>query len=309
MHAQASALALASGGARGAYQAGALLYLAEQGLTFDLVAGTSIGALNGAYYAQGDGSAGHLQKLCELWRAASEMGLLQVNGQALLPALALLVSSRLSSFAALAGQVGRGPFALLDPRPVERLLDHWIDYEKVCGSRIDLTITVLRELDAVIDIMTGPWRAATYLRARELGPAALRQALLAAAAIPLAYPSQRVGGNCYSDAALSDPLPARVLHQRGAKRIVSIFLADETIQDRADYPDCVLFQIRPSVEINTSYATTFDFSRDAIERLINLGYHDARNNFECARALYVAIIELRARGTANQKLADSLPER
>lgn len=57
------ALALSAGGARGAYQAGAMLFFAEQGIKFSAVAGTSIGALNGAHYAQGDGSVAHIEKL------------------------------------------------------------------------------------------------------------------------------------------------------------------------------------------------------------------------------------------------------
>jgi predicted acylesterase/phospholipase RssA len=43
---------------------GALLYLAEHGLRFGAVAGSSIGSLNGAYLVQGDGSPGHLEGLC-----------------------------------------------------------------------------------------------------------------------------------------------------------------------------------------------------------------------------------------------------
>jgi len=62
------ALALAAGGARGVYQAGAMLFLAEQGIRFNAVAGTSVGALNGAFYAQGDGSVAHIERLRELWQ-------------------------------------------------------------------------------------------------------------------------------------------------------------------------------------------------------------------------------------------------
>src|SRR5690625_7269705 len=51
-------LCLASGGARGAYQAGALVALAERGERYDRIIGTSIGALNGAFYAQSVGSVG-----------------------------------------------------------------------------------------------------------------------------------------------------------------------------------------------------------------------------------------------------------
>ena len=47
------ALVLAGGGSLGAYQVGAIKALTELGFTFDIVTGTSIGALNGAFYASG----------------------------------------------------------------------------------------------------------------------------------------------------------------------------------------------------------------------------------------------------------------
>ena len=44
-------LVLEGGGAKGAYQFGCLLALAERGIAFDAIAGTSVGALNGALVA------------------------------------------------------------------------------------------------------------------------------------------------------------------------------------------------------------------------------------------------------------------
>lgn len=45
------ALALEGGGARGAYEAGAIKALTKKKIYFDAVAGTSIGAINAAFYA------------------------------------------------------------------------------------------------------------------------------------------------------------------------------------------------------------------------------------------------------------------
>jgi len=44
-------IVLSGGGAKGAYEVGFLKYLAEEGIQADAIAGTSIGALNGAIYA------------------------------------------------------------------------------------------------------------------------------------------------------------------------------------------------------------------------------------------------------------------
>ena len=47
-------LALEGGGSRGAYHIGVYQACLEQGLTFDAICGTSIGAVNAALLAQGD---------------------------------------------------------------------------------------------------------------------------------------------------------------------------------------------------------------------------------------------------------------
>lgn len=55
-------LALEGGGAKGAYQAGAIRALLKRGITFDGVAGTSIGAINAAFFA-----AGNCEAMYKLW--------------------------------------------------------------------------------------------------------------------------------------------------------------------------------------------------------------------------------------------------
>jgi NTE family protein len=66
------ALVLTGGGARGAYQAGAIQGLYDRGERFDLICGTSIGAVNGALVAQGD-----LATLRELWGSIAQLDLIQ----------------------------------------------------------------------------------------------------------------------------------------------------------------------------------------------------------------------------------------
>jgi predicted acylesterase/phospholipase RssA len=66
------ALVLTGGGARGAYQAGAIQGLFDRGERFDLICGTSIGAVNGALVAQGD-----LVALGALWGNIAELGLIR----------------------------------------------------------------------------------------------------------------------------------------------------------------------------------------------------------------------------------------
>jgi predicted acylesterase/phospholipase RssA len=66
------ALVLTGGGARGSYQAGVLAGLVETGRTYDIICGTSIGAINGALLAQGN-----IAVLADLWSNIGRFRLLQ----------------------------------------------------------------------------------------------------------------------------------------------------------------------------------------------------------------------------------------
>jgi len=90
-----------------------------------------------------------------------------------------------------------------------------------------------------------------------------------------------------------DPLPAGELYRRGHRRIVSVFLSDDTIQNRAEFPAAALLQIRPSVNIKTGWTSCFDFSRASIERLIALGYTDAQTYIGEAQDIFEKRVEIK----------------
>lgn len=70
------ALVLEGGGAKGAYQIGAMKALIENGFQFNTVVGTSIGAINAAFIAQGD-----IDKVEELWKTLSFKELMDINNE------------------------------------------------------------------------------------------------------------------------------------------------------------------------------------------------------------------------------------
>ena len=73
------AFVLGGGGSRGAMQAGALRALIEGGYTPDLVCGTSIGAINGAFLAVHGFNPEGLQKLEQVWERTVDQDLLPTN--------------------------------------------------------------------------------------------------------------------------------------------------------------------------------------------------------------------------------------
>lgn len=272
-------LSLAAGGACGAYQAGALLAFAEFSIFFNLISGTSVGTINGAYYSQGTGSIEEMQKLCGLWRDISRVGIVKFHNG--LP------------FNTLSKKT------LLDPNPLYEVLDTHLNYELICNSKKQLIITTIPSFDPIFDVLSGSFQQPVYFYAKDLEPNDLRNALFAATAIPFAFPSISINGQYFSDAGLGTPLPSTVLYEQGARRIVSIFLSDTHIQNRIDYPDTSLFQVRPSQNIFSEPLAMLNFSPDKIEFLIELGYRDTQKYLAGASDIFETLNNLKE---SNQKL-------
>ena len=62
-----TALVLGGGGAHGAYQIGVWQALKEHDINFEIITGTSVGALNGALILQGD-----MKKAVNLWKSCRQ---------------------------------------------------------------------------------------------------------------------------------------------------------------------------------------------------------------------------------------------
>ena len=75
-------LVLSGGGAKGAYQAGVLRALTEEGVVATHVAGASIGALNGALVAAAPTQQAAVEHLQQLWNALAQQSPLQADALA-----------------------------------------------------------------------------------------------------------------------------------------------------------------------------------------------------------------------------------
>lgn len=303
-------LALSGGGARGAYEAGAVHALAEAGLRFPLVCGASIGAINAAFYAQGDGSPEHTAHMADVWRELARTGVVQMNTRNLVIWAAIMAFAAKSPKLALTAVMKASHYVpLLDPAPVEAVLDQYIHFDKVGQWAVDLHIAALAAATPIADVVAAPWRAMTYFRLRDMPPAEARAAVLASAAIPMAFPPRKVQGTLYVDAAYVLGPPARHLYELGARRICSVFLNDTSIQNRDDLPGATLFQIRPSSNIDLGLRSTFDFSIDTVERLVALGYADAERALRQGHEWMDGLMTLRHQGDALEEATAQIPDR
>jgi NTE family protein len=173
------ALVLSGGGAKGAWEAGAAVALIEQGLPVRLVAGSSAGALTAAMLADG-----RLDRLQALWRSLSRD---QVYG--LRPGV--LFAGLLPGWLTLLALDQAG--SLFDPAPLRELIAATLDFERVRASPrrlLVVTTDLVRRAPQTFDNAT-----------------LSVDALMAAAAVPGAFPPVDVDGVLLVDGGLTGRAP------------------------------------------------------------------------------------------------------
>ncbi len=244
-----TALALSGGGARAAYQAGALAGIAERlgdRVRFPIVTGVSAGAINAAGIAAAPGGfAAGARALEERWNGMTSAsvyrpGVLSLGGGALRWLAALLTRQ--------SAVESRG---LLDTHPLRRLLEGSIDPEGVARNReagrlraLALTATGYADgrtvtfVDGESDL--DPWRrAGRAARPTRIGV----DHVLASSALPLLFPAVRVEDQWYGDGSLRQLAPLAPAIHLGARRILAISMRHRRAplppavdEDPATYP-------------------------------------------------------------------------
>ena len=182
---RSTAFVFAGGGSYGAVQTGMLRALAAHGIRPDLVAGSSVGAVNGAFYA-GMPTVDGVARLDTLWRGLKRHDVFPV---ALTDFLRALLSSD----------------HLFTPAGLRRLLDDHLPYARLEESAIPVHVMAT-------DLLTG---SPVCLSA---GPAA--EAILASCAIPAIYPPVRIGNRALVDGAISCNTPIQAAIELGATRLI-----------------------------------------------------------------------------------------
>ena len=180
-----TALVLAGGGSFGAIQAGMLHSLATHGIAVDMVVGSSVGSLNGAYYA-GNPTLEGVERLETIWRGLRRRDVFPVG------------------WAAVLGFLVRRNF-LVEPDGLRALIETHLTYRNLEDAKIPIHIVAT-------DIRTG----GTVVLSK--GPAV--QAIIASAAIPVVFPPVRFEDVYLVDGAVSSNTAVKVAVDQGARRLI-----------------------------------------------------------------------------------------
>lgn len=250
------AMALEGGGARGAYQIGAWKALLEAGIRISAVAGTSVGALNGALIAMGDEARAE-----ELWSNIHYSEVMDVDDDEM-------------------GDLVRGDLLELDlPRVLQKV-------SAIVHNR-GLDVTPLRNWirqvadPAAIRASEQEFYIVTYsvsdqkeleLRAKDLTDDELHDMLLASAYLP-AFRIERLAGKLYADGGVRDVLPLHVLIENGYTNIIAMRLYGPGIMRPVRIPEGThVYTLAPKAKLGG----ILEFEAEQSRRNIRLGYYDAK---------------------------------
>ena len=234
--AKRKALVLPGAGARGAYQVGVLKALAKllprpAENPFQIIAGTSAGAINGAVLAsRADHFANAVAEMEQVWGSFDASQVFRTDPWTML-------KSSLHWFAAIVlGGLGvRNPKSLLDNTPLRELLVQRIPRGAITraimrGHLDALAVTASAYTSArSVTFYQTRLRIEPWERVRRVGlPARISvEHLLASAAVPFVFPPVRLGGEYYGDGSMRHPAPLSAAIHLGADRLLVIGVRDE----------------------------------------------------------------------------------
>lgn len=246
-------LVLEGGGTKGSYQIGVYEALLDEGVKIDGIAGTSIGALNGALMVQGD-----YKKAKKLWENLDYSMVINASPEEIKRAENLKLGLKDMSF--IGSKIkdvikDRG----LDITPLKEMLNEFIDEEKIRASEKDFGIVTVNVSNMesveifIEDILDGE----------------LKKYLLASSYLPI-FKSEKMDGSFYLDGGFYDNLPFNMLKKKGYKKFILVRIFGTGMVRKIDMSkeDYIIIQPRENL------GSFFEFDSDRSKYNMKLGYYD-----------------------------------
>lgn len=226
-----TAIVLPGGGARAAYQVGALRAIVRIAgrrgrLPFRIVCGTSAGAINATTLAvDADDFRRGVARLLRWWRRIAVSDVYQADFAALSRHSAQFLASFLTG-----SRPPPGVAALLDNAPLAALLDREFRFERIAAHIRDGALGAL-SINATsyttghaVTFFEGEPSLAGWQRTRRRGqPATIaRDHVMASTAIPFVFPPGRIGDDHFMDGSVRLLAPLSAPLNLGARRVLVI---------------------------------------------------------------------------------------
>ena len=246
-------IVLDGGGARGAYQIGAWKALKEVGIKINAVAGTSVGALNGALICMGD-----VENAVKIWSEMTFSRVMDVDDTWMSRLFdgEVPLQEALTEVWKVLNEGG------VDITPLRNLIHDVIDEKKIRLSGIEFciltfSISEMEEKDLSLEEI----------------PEGLLEDFLLASAYLLGFKNEKLHGMRYIDGGVINNVPVNSLLDRGYKDLIEIRIYGPGREPAFDLPeDGEIYRI--GARVNLGNIIEFDGKRS--RQNLKIGYFDAK---------------------------------
>lgn len=243
------AVVLGGGGSRGPYHIGVWRALEELGVDYQIVTGTSVGAINGAFFVQREYEAAK-----SMWESLTTSDVI-----AKLPdEEALATDKRKTLLHFLRQSVENGG---MDVTPLENILRSAVNEDAVRSSPIEFGI-VTTKLPEIKPVM---------LLKQDIPQGELVDYILASASCFPFFQQRDINGVKYIDGAYSDNVPANFAVSCGADEIIAVDLRSIGLLHSYKHEEVPIKYIRSKWDLGVMLI----FDIEMTKRNMRLGYQDA----------------------------------
>ncbi len=247
-------IVLEGGGAKGAYQVGAWKALKEAGIKIKGIAGTSVGALNGAMMCMDD-----LEHAEQLWSELTYSKVMDVDDEKMrqIMELEMPFSQMIEHAKEVIDERG------VDVTPLKNMIEEYVDEEKIRNSPRSFYVKTLRvddikELD--VDM-------------KKVEPGRMKDYLLASSYLFPIFRMERLHEKIYLDGGVVDNMPVSSLVRRGYEDIIVIRIFGMGRTKKVKIPEGTkLHFIEPRVDLGN----IIEFDSKKSIRNMKIGYYDAK---------------------------------
>ena len=243
------AIVLSGGGSKGSYQIGVWRALRKLHIKYDIVTGTSVGALNGALMVQNK-----FYKAIKLWSKINMQLLFGDEATNSTKITDVLNMYRINFF----------KNGGMDVKILEDVIDKYIDKDTFYNSKIDFGLVAVN--------LSG--KKAVQMKKKDIPKDKLTDYLMASASCYPAFQKKDIDGNKFIDGGIFDNMPINLAIDLGADSIIAVDLCAPGVKARPKkHVDTI------TIKPNNKLTNFLNFYEEGSIRNIKFGYNDTMKVF------------------------------